>query len=483
MNSFLSDALEGTQVASLPFYICFMFILFLTVIAGIAAKRRVKKTSDFTNASGSLTSGMVAGALVGGFVGGTSIVGTGELAFSHGLASLWFTLGGGVAVILLGLFANRFRQLQVETLPELIGLQYGSRAQLGSSIFLSLGMFIQVIAQILAALPFVSVFWQTHLSILALIPALLIIAYVWAGGFMGASIVGTLKTIMLVMLLLGTGVWLWASIDGGTYVRWWQEGRLDLVVPEAGMGWAQGASMVVGIFSTQAYLQPIFASRSAREARSGAITAGMMIILIGLVSAWIGLFMYDAHPELTPREAIPQFFLMHSPDWLAGGAYAIILLSVVMTGAALTLSIATILNRDVIQRYTSRFREDARKLAVSRCLILTIIAISYAIVCWDDQAKILHWAFLAMTLHGVTIFFPVVFYLFHIHPIQSNWAVIAIWGAPVFSLLWTWWLMPVTGIDPIVVSGIWSALALLAGWWYWKREARRDLALKQADAS
>jgi SSS family solute:Na+ symporter len=115
-------------------------------------------------------------------------------------------------------------------------------------------------------------------------------------------------------------------------------------------------------------------------------------------------------------------------------------------------------------------------------LILTIIAISYAIVCWDDQAKILHWAFLAMTLRGVTIFFPVVFYLFHIHPVQSNWAVAAIWGAPVFSLVWTWWLLPVTGIDPIVVSGIWSALALLAGWWYWKREARRDLALQQADA-
>lgn len=117
-------------MASIPFFICFLLVLFLTVIAGLAAKRRVKETSDFTNASGSLTSGMVAGALVGGFVGGTSIVGTGELAFSHGLASLWFTLGGGVAVILLGFTAQRFRQMQVETLPELIGLQYGVQAQL-----------------------------------------------------------------------------------------------------------------------------------------------------------------------------------------------------------------------------------------------------------------------------------------------------------------------------------------------------------------
>ncbi len=78
---------------------------------------------------------------------------------------------------------------------------------------------------------------------------------------MGASIVGTLKTVMLIVLLFGTGAWLWATMDAGTFARWWQDGRMNLVAPEAKMGWAQGASMVVGIFSTQAYLQPIFAGR------------------------------------------------------------------------------------------------------------------------------------------------------------------------------------------------------------------------------
>jgi SSS family solute:Na+ symporter len=455
--------LEGERVASTGFVFPFLAVLACTVLAGIAAKRSVRQTSDFTNASGKLTSGMVAGALVGGFVGGTSIVGTGELAFRYGLAALWFTLGGGVAVILLGLFADRILRLKVETLPELIGTQYGERAQLGASVFLTVGMFTQVITQLLAALPFVSVFWPAEIQWLALIPALLMFAYVLAGGFMGASLVGTLKTAMLILLLCCTAVWLWWNGSADDYLRWWSEGRFSLVAPEANLGWAQGAAMVVGIFSTQAYLQPIFASYNVHEARKGAVWAGVTIILIGLVSAWIGLFMHDAHPELAPREAIPQFFLRYAPLWFAGGAYAVILLSVVMTGAALTLSIATILNRDVIQRYTVRFRAEASRLALSRGLILAVIAACYVIVCLDSDALILHWAFLSMSLRGVTIFLPVVSYLLRFGPIDRRWATIAVWGAPIAALLWGWLALPVTGIDPLYIGGLWSLSALLLG--------------------
>jgi SSS family solute:Na+ symporter len=462
-------------MGSVGFVVSFLAVLVSTVIAGVAAKRSVRTSSDFTNASGKLRSGMVAGALVGGFVGGTSIVGTGELAFQHGLAALWFTLGGGLAVILLGLFAHRFLQLKVETLPELIGTQYGERAQLGASLFLSLGMFIQVIAQLLAALPFVSVFWRAELHWLAVVPALLIFAYVLAGGFMGASVVGSLKTVMLALLLVCTGVWLGWHGNGETYLRWWTEGRFSLLAPKANLGWAQGGAMVIGIFSTQAYLQPIFASLNAREARKGSIAAGVAIILIGLVSAWIGLYMHDAHPEILPREAIPQFFLRYAPVWFSGAAYAVILLSVVMTGAALTLSITTILNRDVIQRYSRRFHSENGELAVSRVLIISVIAIGYAMVCLDSNALILKWAFLAMTLRGVTVFLPVMFYLLRFGRIDHRWALLSVWGAPLTALVWTWVGMPLTGIDPLYVSGLWSLCALCLGKWTAKTPSLRPM--------
>lgn len=452
-------------MVSSGFIIGFSLVLLLTVWTGIAAKRQIHRASDFTNASGTLRVGTVMGALVGGFVGGTSIIGTGEMAFRHGLTAVWFTLGGGVAIILLGMFAGQLRAMQVETLPALIGKMHGQTAQLGASIFLSLGMFIQLIAQILAALPILSMFGQGSVAILAIVPAVLIMAYVLFGGFIGASQVGSLKTVLLVTLLAGTGIYLAYDLPISTYQKWYMEGRLSLAPDGAGSAWAQGGAMVIGIFSTQAYLQPVFAAKSTRDARNASFITGLIIILLGLLSTWIGMFMHEQDSQLSPRHAITQFFLDYTPAWVGGTAYGVILLSVVMTGAALALSIGTIINQDVIQRYTDRFRRERDKLGLSRLFIFLSILLAYLIVCTSENSLILEWAFLSMTLRGVTLFFPIMAYLLKFGAVDPRWATFSIWGAPIVSLVWAWTLFPVTGIDPFYIGGTVSLLGLLIGKW------------------
>lgn len=457
-------------MATTGFYTGFLGILLVTILVGFSAKRRVHGSSDFSNAGGKLPTKMVAGALVGGFVGGTSIIGTGELAFRHGFAALWFTLGGGIAILLLGFCAERLRKQHVETLPALLGTLHGRAVQLGASIFLSIGMFIQIIAQILAALPLLSAFWSGSIVYLALVPSLLILGYILFGGFMGASHVGTLKTVLLFVLLAGTSLYLGMDITEATYGQWWSEGRFSLVSSTASSSWAQGGAMVIGIFSTQAYLQPIFAGKKTADARNGAFIAGIVIMLIGLVSAWIGMFMHEHHPSIPPREAITQFFWLYTTPWIAGSAMGVILLSVVMTGAALALSIGTILNQDVIQQYTKHFRSERAKLGVSRVLIFLSIMLAYLIVIFQPNSYILEWAFLSMTLRGVTIFLPVIAYLLRYDSIHPVWVAASVWGAPIITILWAWLGMAPTQIDPFYIGGSWSLLALFIGkWQYAKR--------------
>lgn len=451
------------------FIASFLSVLLGTAVIGIASKRGVRRAKDFANAGGRLNSTMVTGALVGGFVGGTSIIGTGELAFRHGLSALWFTLGGGLSVMLLGLFAGRFRALAVDTLPAMLGQDFGERVRLGASIFLCAGMFIQVIAQMLAAIPILSVLFQADTFILALIPMFLIMAYIFWGGFMGASAVGTFKTVSLLVLLCGAGGWLAGILPGDTYMHWYDAGRLSLFESDHSSGWAQGGAMFIGIFSTQAYLQPIFASRNTRVAKSGSIFAGILIILIGLCSAWIGLFMHDQHPYLLPKEAVPQFFMLYTTEWVAGGAIAVIFLSVIMTGAALALSIGTILNQDVIQRYTSRFASDAASINLSRLLIFGCVFVAYLSICLESNSYILQWAFLSMTIRGVTIFFPVLAVLLGYARLRSQWVEWAVWGAPLSVVLW---LLTGSSLDPFYIGSAWSLLFLVLGY---KQKSQRAL--------
>ncbi|WP_164553378.1 sodium:solute symporter family protein [Brevibacillus marinus] len=443
-------------------FLSFAVVLAVTVVIGYAAKRAVRTARDFANAGGTLGSGMVAGALIGGFVGGTSVLGTAELAFRQGLTALWFTLGGGIAIILVGLFAGRLRSVGAETLPAVLGHLYGDACRLGASLFLSAGMFIQIVAQLLAALPLLSVLGPLPLAAAAAIPALLILLYVFFGGFIGASMVGMLKTVMLLGLLIGTGMWLFAGLPLDTYRSWWEAGRLSLFADGLSTGWAQGLAMIIGIFSTQAYLQPVFAARSAAAARSGSLIAGLLVILVGLISAWIGLFMRDIHPEIVPREAVPQFFILHAPGWITGAALAVILLSVVMTGAALVLSMGTIINQDVIQRVTSRFASDRKQVRLSRLLIVLLLCLAYLLVISQADSYILDWAFLSMTLRGVTVFFPLIFYLFNVRLVSRRKAMIAVWGGPISALLWAALAYADTGVDPLYIGAAFCLLVLLS---------------------
>lgn len=447
---------------SMDVFLSFAAVLAVTGIVGYTAKRAVHNAKDFSNAGSRLGSAMVAGALVGGFVGGTSVLGTAELAFRQGLSALWFTLGGGVAIMLFGLFAARLRSVGVETLPAFIGYVYGDACRLGASLFLSAGMFIQVVAQLLAALPLLGALGQLPLTAAAVIPALLIVLYVFFGGFMGASLVGILKTLMLLALLAGTGIWLVAVLPVETYPAWWEAGRLSLFADGLSTGWAQGIAMVIGMFSTQAYLQPVFAARSVTAARRGSMIAGMVVLLVGLISAWVGLYMRDTYPGITPREAIPQFFLLHAPGWIAGGALAVILLSVVMTGAALVLSVSTIINQDVIQRLTSRFSRDRQQVRLSRLLIVLLLCLAYLLVISQADSFILDWAFLSMTMRGVTVFFPLLFYLLGIQVVSRRKAALAVWGGPISALLWAVLAYGNTGVDPLYIGATFCVLVLLS---------------------
>ena len=69
---------------------------------------------------------IVAGAIMGTLVGGSSTVGTAQLAYMYGMSAWWFTLGSGIACLVLALiYAKPLHRSGNQTLMCFIKNEYG----------------------------------------------------------------------------------------------------------------------------------------------------------------------------------------------------------------------------------------------------------------------------------------------------------------------------------------------------------------------
>ncbi len=86
-------------------YLIFIPLTIITVLLiGYYASKSVT-TSTAYSVNGRNSNGiMIAGSLLGTSIGGGATVGTAQMAFSFGISAFWFTLGTGIAFIIMGLF-------------------------------------------------------------------------------------------------------------------------------------------------------------------------------------------------------------------------------------------------------------------------------------------------------------------------------------------------------------------------------------------
>ena len=116
---------------------------------------------------------VVAGAIMGTLVGGSSTVGTTQLAYNFGMSAWWYTLGSGIACLVLALlYAVPFRKHGNKTLISIVQTEYGKTVGLLCSVLSSLGSFINIISQLLAATAIIAVVFPA----LPIIPSLLVAA-------------------------------------------------------------------------------------------------------------------------------------------------------------------------------------------------------------------------------------------------------------------------------------------------------------------
>jgi len=412
------------------------FLLVLTGMTLFAVRKApARNAADFAVAGRTAGPWSVAGAIMGTLVGGASTIGTAQLAFLFGLSAWWFTLGAGLACLFLGLFlASPLQRGAVETIPQFIARYHGERARAWASAFSSLGMFIHIVAQLLACCALLSSLFGLSLFHAAFIAALLVALVTLRGGMRSAGPVGLIKLLLLYCTMIGAGSLAILKSGGFTGLSshfepfpWFslfgygvQEGVSDLV------------SMLVGVVSTQIYLQAIFSARDPRTARQGALLSALLIPPMGLFGIAVGLYMRQTQPTLDSVLALPNFLLENLPPLFAGPAFAVLLFAAVGTAAGLTLGVGTTLQVDLLARFS---QGTDKRLQHLRLTTFAVLAVAMGLVLANLGSAIMQWSFLSMGLRGATLALPLLAAIFFGERTSRRGGALAILLGPSSAIL------------------------------------------------
>lgn len=445
-----------------------LIIMILTLAfvigGGIFAARSVKSAEGYSLGGRSAGVPLVAGSIAGTVVGGGATVGTAQMAYSMGLSAWWFTLGSGIAFILMGLFyAGRLRATGLETIPQYLKRNYGNNAAEAAGIIASLGILFSIVSSCLPGIQIVSAVLNTGVAASAFILVALVAAYVFFGGMKSAGVGGILKMLVIWLSLFVAGISAFSGLMSMPELpallppeHWWNMFNIGV-----GGGISKLFSMIVGVVCTQTYIQSFFSASSPRVASIGAFAAAAIVIPVGLPSIAIGMYMHAVNPDVLPVLVLPVYLLEHQPVWLAGIALGGIMLSLVGSIGGLALGIGTMLTRDIIGRAVE-LGSGKKLLYTLRGVVVAVMALACLIAIINLDSQVLFWSFLSMSMRGCGVFLPLTFAIFCPRSVAKKWAFASILVSTVVTIALG--LLTELPVDPLYVGLAISAGMMFVGY-------------------
>ena len=415
-------------------------VLTLAVVlgCGIYSSRRVKSADDFDVGGRSAGVIMVAGSIVATIIGGAATIGTAQGGFTFGLGAWWFTMGSGIGFLIMAAFyARPLRKSGLTTISEYLVINFGPKAGPLASVAASLGIFFSIVSSSLSSVHLIG--GVLHLDFLpsAVIVVLLVMGFVFFGGINSSGMAGLFK-ICLIFATIFLGGFLAFNDMGGL-------GGMHESFPELpwfslfGIG-AEHAlfnllSMIVGVISTQSYVQSLFSARDSRTAALGCLLAACIAIPVGLPSVIIGMFIKLHHPELNSIDTLPFFMCNYLPDWLGGAGLAALVLSCVGSIAGLSLGVGTLCSRDIFGA-VFKVTKSTTLLWINRLTVLAVTLLALVFIHSHLDSSVLQWNYLSMALRGAGVFLPLTFVIFFKGRVGKTAGLLSMLGGIASGCVW-----------------------------------------------
>ena len=437
----------------------FLLVILLITVVSVLSGKKVKSADDFIISNKRASSWLVTGTITGVLVGGASTIGTTQLAFQSGMSAWWFTLGEGIACLLLLFLIKPLKESGVQTIPQFLSQSYGQNSIIPSSLFSSMGMFVSVVAQLLSLVALINSMFALNPMFIAFIGILLMATYIIFGGIWGSSLVGIIKITLIYFFLAMASIFCYQSFGSVGHLKeifphfpWFSLFGRGLVVDLSAL-----FSTLVGVISTQTCIQAVLSGKNTSASAKGVLLSAFLIPPTGIAGILIGFYMKVNYPDINSAQALPLFIIKHFNPLFSGMALATLLVAATVTGASLILGISTMCTRDI---YPKLFHfKEKNALMLSRLTIMVLLFIALLFVQKNLYSLIIKWNFLSMGLRGTAIFFPflaLIFFKNYVSPSAGFWALTI---APLFMITWT--IIYPEGLNPIFIGLTISVFTLI----------------------
>ena len=424
-----------------------ILVVILVTGAGMLAGRQVKDNSDFLTGGGRSGKYITTGAIAGTLIGSQSTIGTAQLAFNYGISACWFTVGTGLGCLVLGLvYSDKLRHSGCVTQFQIISRSYGALTEKAGAILCTTGTFISILAQTIACTGFIMTLYPNINALEAsLFTIILMCLYIILGGTWGAGFGGIVKLTLLyitcsvcfVIAIFNAGglheifshseTLLTASGLGQVHKIFSHEDFISRYINLTARGVFKDLgsclALILGLLSTQTYMQFILSAKGDSEAKSSVLWGLVMVPVIGFACVFIGLFMranymtlsevnelaslglnVPALPVITSTiQVFPAFIINHVSPLIGGIMLGTLLVTVIGGSSGLLLGISAIVTEDLLQSVSF---VKSHKLLFSRLIIVLALIIASVIANIFPAQAINDLGFLSMTLRASVVFMP-----------------------------------------------------------------------------
>ncbi len=455
------------------------YLLVLTGI-GIYKSRQVKTQADFAVAGRSLSPWVMVCTMLAVWIGTGSIVGNAEEAYRTGMAALVIPTGVLFGMILLSLAASRVRSIEATSVPEIIGDRFGQIARALAVVALILAYMVIVSYQFNAGGAVLEVITGDILTKqkATIIAACFIILYTMLAGLKSLAYTDIVNGSVIIVTMLVTFPLYWIKAGGwsGMAAAFAQMGDK----PHHMQFWGVYSSTDLVNFLLPIFLlilgdanqyQRIFASRSAKGARTAVITmifVAYAIELLIIACAWVAA-------SQTPDPNQGKYILIHAAKHLLptamGCVFMITVVAIIVSTADSFLLVpATTFIKDVYLNYINPRASEKRIVFWSRLLVVLFGVVAYGVsLMFAQSTGFFKKALYAYTIYGAAVTPCLVAALFWKRATKQG-AIASILIGTLTTLLWSWldkdrlpiptWAGQLDAVLPAITL---SVIALVAG--------------------